>query len=477
MNVTALSLPIVLPEAIVAAGVLALLLLGALRGERSVWLVTEIAAAVLAAALVAVIADRHAPGATFFGAFVDDAFARFMKALALIGSLATLLLSVEFMRREKVGGFEFPILILFATLGMMMLISAGDLIALYLGLELMSLALYVVAAYRRDSLRASEAGLKYFVLGALSSGMLLYGASLIYGYAGTVSFGGIAAALSGQASLGVIFGLVFLLAGLAFKISVAPFHMWTPDVYEGAPTPVTTFFASAPKMAAMAILVRVAMTAFPGVAADWRQIVTFVSIASMALGSFAAIGQTNFKRLMAYSAIGHMGFALVGLAAGTAEGAQGILVYISIYVAMTLASFSVILAMKRNGQAVETIADFAGLSRTNPLLAFFFAMLLFSLAGVPPLAGFFAKWYVFVAAIKAGMFTLAVVGVLASVVGAFYYLNVVKVMYFDEPAGAVDPVRVELRSVLAIAGTFNILFFVYPAPLVSMAAAAAKSLF
>ena len=330
MNVTALSLPVVLPEAIVAVGVLALIFYGALRGERTQGLVAEIAVGLLAAALAVVVADQREAAATFFGAFVDDPFSRFMKALALIGSLVTLVLSIDFMRNEKIGGFEFPVLILLATLGMMMLISAGDFIALYLGLELMSLSLYVIAAYRRGDLRASEAGLKYFVLGALSSGMLLYGASLVYGYAGTVSFAGAAAALHGHGSLGVVFGLVFVLAGLAFKISAVPFHMWTPDVYEGAPTPVTTFFASAPKMAAMAILVRVAVVAFPGISADWREIVTFISIASMALGSFAAIGQTNIKRLMAYSSIGHMGFALVGLAAGTVEGAHGVIVYMAI---------------------------------------------------------------------------------------------------------------------------------------------------
>jgi NADH-quinone oxidoreductase subunit N len=314
------------------------------------------------------------------------------------------------------------------------------------------------------------------VLGALSSGMLLYGASLIYGFTGTVSFAGIAAAAK-TGSLGIVFGIVFLLAGLCFKVSAVPFHMWTPDVYEGAPTPVTAFFASAPKVAAMAVFTRVALTAFPGIMPQWQQIVVFVSIASMALGSFAAIGQKNIKRLMAYSSIGHMGFALVGLAAGTAEGAQGVLVYVTIYVAMTLGTFSVILAMKRNGQHVEKISDFAGLSRTNPLLAFFFAMLLFSLAGVPPLAGFFGKFYVFVAAIKAGLFTLSVIGVLTSVIGAYYYLSIVKVMYFDEPLTELDPVRVELRAVLAVAGLFNIFFFVYPGPLVSMATVAAKSLF
>src|SRR5437899_4132608 len=360
---------------------------------------------------------------------------------------------------------------------MMVLISAGDLIMLYLGLELMSLALYVVAASNRDNVRSTEAGLKYFVLGALSSGMLLYCASLIYGFTGTVSFAGIAAATKAGTGIGIVFGLVFLLAGLCFKVSAVPFHMWTPDVYEGAPTPVTAFFASAPKVAAMAVFTRATLTAFPGILLQWQQIVVFVAIASMALGSFAAIGQKNIKRLMAYSSIGHMGFALVGLAAGTPEGAQGVLVYIAIYVAMTLGSFAVILSMKRNGQHVENISDFAGLSRTNPLLAFFFAMLLFSLAGIPPLAGFFAKFYVFVAAIKAGLFTLAVVGVLSSVVGAFYYLTIIKVMYFDEPAGEIEPMRIELRTVLAVAGIFNIFFFVYPGPLVSVATAAAKSLF
>jgi NADH-quinone oxidoreductase subunit N len=314
------------------------------------------------------------------------------------------------------------------------------------------------------------------VLGALSSGMLLYGASMVYGFTGTVNFAGIAAAAK-TGNIGLVFGLVFLLAGLCFKVSAVPFHMWTPDVYEGAPTPVTAFFASAPKVAALAVFTRVALTAFPGIMVQWQQVVVFVSLASMALGSFAAIGQTNIKRLMAYSSIGHMGFALVGLASGTVEGAQGVVLYLAIYVAMTLGSFAIILTMKRNGQPVETIADFAGLSRTNPAIAFFFAMFLFSLAGVPPLAGFFAKFYVFVAAIKSGLFVLAVIGVLTSVVGAFYYLRIVKLMYFDEPVGALDPMRVELRTVLAVTGLFNVLFFVYPGPLVSAAAVAAKSLF
>jgi NADH-quinone oxidoreductase subunit N len=466
----------VLPELVLALGAMLLLMVGAYRGQQATRLVTSLAIGLLA--LVGAL-ELLLPGGrltTFSGSFIVDDFARFLKILALIGSVATLVLSAEFLADPSRRIFEYSILVLLSTLGMMVLISAGDLIMLYLGLELMSLALYVVAASNRDNAKSTEAGLKYFVLGALSSGMLLYGASLIYGFTGTVSFAGIAAAATGG-GIGIVFGLVFLLAGLCFKVSAVPFHMWTPDVYEGAPTPVTAFFASAPKVAALAVFTRVTLTAFPGIVTQWQQIVVFVAIASMALGSFAAIGQRNIKRLMAYSSIGHMGFALVGLAAGTAEGAQGVLIYIAIYVAMTLGSFAIILAMKRNGQNVEDIASFAGLSRTNPLLAFFFAMLLFSLAGIPPLAGFFAKWYVFVAAIKAGLFTLAVVGVLSSVVGAYYYLTIIKVMYFDEPLGRLDPMRMELRTVLAVAGLFNIFFFVYPGPLVSVATAAAKSLF
>src|SRR5262245_54075370 len=466
----------VLPELVLATGAMVLLMLGAYRGQDTTRAVTWLSVALLFVTGVLELMLPAGKLTTFGGSFIVDDFARFLKVLALIGSAATLILSTEFLSNPSGRIFEYPILVLLSTLGMMVLISAGDLIMLYLGLELMSLSLYVVAASNRDNAKSTEAGLKYFVLGALSSGMLLYGASLIYGFTGTVSFAGIAA-VAKSGSAGIVFGIVFLLAGLCFKVSAVRFHMWTPDVYEGAPTPVTAFFASAPKVAAMAVFTRVALTAFPGIVPQWQQIIVFVSIASMALGSFAAIGQTNIKRLMAYSSIGHMGFALVGLAAGTAEGAQGVLIYIAIYVAMTLGSFAVIITMKRNGQAVENISDFAGLSRTNPLLAFVFAMLLFSLAGVPPLAGFFGKFYVFVAAIKAGLFTLAVIGVLTSVVGAFYYLSIIKVMYFDEPLPKLDPVRVELRTVLAVAGLFHILFFVFPVPLVSVATAAAKSLF
>jgi NADH-quinone oxidoreductase subunit N len=360
---------------------------------------------------------------------------------------------------------------------MLMMISANDLIALYLGLELSSLSLYVIAAINRDNARSSEAGLKYFVLGALSSGMLLYGASLIYGFSGTVSFPGIAAAVKEAHGAGVIFGLVFVMAGLAFKVSAVPFHMWTPDVYEGAPTPVTAFFAAAPKVAAMALTVRVLIDAFPAIPDQWRQITVFVAIGSMVLGAFAAIGQRNLKRLMAYSSIGHMGYALVGLSAGTVQGVQGVLIYMAIYSAMTLGVFACILAMRTRDAQLEEIDDLAGLARTNPGMAFLLAMLMFSLAGIPPLAGFFAKFYVFTAAVQAGLFTLAVIGVVASVVGAYYYLRIVKIIYFDEPKVSFEPMSTPLKAVLGLASVVVLLFWLVPAPLVSVADTAARSLF
>jgi len=469
----------ILPELVLACGAMLMLMVGVsvVQTERSSSIVNGWCVAILvmvAGFLLSVPAGRYA---MFGGSFVVDDYARFLKILAIIGSAGALVLSLNYLQAEKQQKFEYGVLFLLSTLGMMMLISAADLIALYLGLELMSLPLYVVAASNRDSLRSTEAGLKYFVLGALSSGMLLYGASLIYGFTGTVSFPGIAKATANGASIGLIFGLVFLFVGFCFKISAVPFHMWTPDVYEGAPTPVTAFFAAAPKVAGIAIFVRATVVAFPGIMHEWQQIVVFVSIASMALGAFAAIGQKNIKRLMAYSSIGHMGFALVGLAAGTPEGVQGVLVYMSIYVAMTLGTFAVILAMRRDGALVENISDLSGLARTHPAMAFFLAMLLFSLAGIPPLAGFFAKFYVFLAAIKAGLYVLAVIGVLTSVVGAFYYLTIVKIMYFDEPAKSFQRMPGSLCLVLGIAGLINILFFAYPAPIVNAATVAAKSLF
>ncbi|HZL40230.1 MAG TPA: NADH-quinone oxidoreductase subunit NuoN [Pseudolabrys sp.] len=468
----------ILPEIILACGAMVVLMGGVFGGEASAPSVNGWCIGVLILVGYAMIAWVPAGRFVLFGgSFVVDDYARYLKLLTLTGSAGALMLSLDYLNAEKQQKFEYGVLVLLSTLGMLMLISAADLIALYLGLELMSLPLYVIASSNRENVRSTEAGLKYFVLGALSSGMLLYGASLIYGFTGTIIFTGIAKAAGQGPNIGLIFGLVFLFVGFCFKISAVPFHMWTPDVYEGAPTPVTAFFAAAPKVAGIAIFVRATVVAFPGITHEWQQIVVFVSIASMALGAFAAIGQRNIKRLMAYSSIGHMGFALVGLAAGTSEGVQGVLIYMSIYVAMVLGTFACILAMRRDGTYVETIADLAGLSRTHPATAFFLAMLLFSLAGIPPLAGFFAKYFVFLAAIKAGLYVLAVIGVLTSVVGAFYYLSIVKIMYFDEPAQKFQNMPGLLRIVLGVSGLVNILFFVYPAPLLGAATAAAKSLF
>jgi NADH-quinone oxidoreductase subunit N len=466
-----------LPEIILAVGVLVLLLVGAVAGQRSTTLVTGLAVVLIVVVALDLLFTRP-DGIAFNGSFILDGFARLMKLLVLIGSGVAIVMSVGYMRALKIYNFEYPVLILIATLGMMLMISANDLIALYIGLELQSLALYVVAAIHRTSVKSTEAGLKYFVLGALSSGMLLYGASLIYGFTGQTTFEGIATALHGQASsIGLIFGLVFLIAGLAFKVAAVPFHMWTPDVYEGAPTPVTAFFAAAPKVAAMALFIRAIVVPFAPITHDWQQVIVFISIASMVLGAFAAIGQRNIKRLMAYSAIGHAGYALVGLAAGTAAGVQGVIIYMLIYMAMTLGTFAVILAMKRQGTMVENIDDLAGLARTHPMMAFMMAMLLFSLAGIPPLAGFFAKFYVFLAAVQAGLYVLAVIGVLASVVGAYYYLRIVKIMYFDEPAPSFDPMAPELRVVLGLSGIFILLFVVVAGPIGAAAELAAKTLF
>jgi NADH-quinone oxidoreductase subunit N len=468
----------ILPELVLAVGAMVLLMLAVFSGDGAARFVNGLCILLLIAVAACIVVLPAGRIALFDGSFVVDDFARFLKVLTLAGAAGTLMLSLDYLTNEKLQKAEFGVLVLLATLGMMLLISAADLIALYLGLELMSLPLYVIAASNRDDELSTEAGLKYFVLGALSSGMLLYGASLIYGFTGTVNFTGIARATqAGGAGLGLIFGLVFLFVGFCFKISAVPFHMWTPDVYEGAPTPVTAFFAAAPKVAGIAIFVRATVVAFPGITHSWQQIVVFVALASMLLGAFAAIGQKNIKRLMAYSSIGHMGFALVGLAAGTPEGVQGVLVYMTIYVGMTLGTFACILSMRRDGVMVENISDLSGLARTHPTMAFFFAMLLFSLAGIPPLAGFFAKFYVFLAAIKAGLYLLAVIGVLASVIGAYYYLLIIKVMYFDEPARPFHSMPGLVRLVLGVAGILNIVFFAYPAPLLGAATVAAKSLF
>jgi NADH-quinone oxidoreductase subunit N len=485
--VTASTLPAlapVYPELWLAIATMALLLFGVFRGDGSTRLVAWLAVAILVVAIVLTACLPAAPTITFGGLFVVDGFARFAKILILLGSAFAIILSLGFIRSERMERFEYPVLILLATIGMMMMVSASDLISLYLGLELQSLSLYVMAAFKRDSSRATEAGLKYFVLGALSSGMLLYGSSMIYGFSGATSFPLIAeslkAMLAGGApvSIGLIVGIVFLSAGLAFKVSAVPFHMCTPDVYEGAPTPVTAFFADAPKVAAMALFVRALLSPFGEIMHEWQQIVIVISALSMVLGAFAAIAQGNIKRLMAYSSIGHVGYALVGLAAGTEEGVRGILIYLAIYLAMNVGTFACILCMRQKDQMVEGVQDLAGLSKSHPGMALLLAAFMFSLAGVPPLAGFFGKFYIFMAAINAHLYTLAVIGVLSSVVGAYYYLRIVKIMYFDEPAEPLaKPVRSELGVVMTVTGLFTILFFVFPGPLLAAAGTAAKALF
>jgi NADH-quinone oxidoreductase subunit N len=469
-----------LPEMVLAAGAMALLILGVLRGEGSTRLVSWLSIGVLILIFLLTALGGGERRVGFYGMFVTDAFAVFMKALVLIGSAVTIVMGMRYNEEQGIARFEFPVLVLLATTGMMVMVSANDLITLYVGLELQNLALYVVASFNRDSVRSSEAGLKYFVLGALSSGMLLYGASLIYGFTGTTAFDDLAKLLTGGAHVeaGILVGLVFVVVGLAFKVSAVPFHMWTPDVYEGAPTPVSAFFAVAPKLAALALFIRFMIAPFGPLIAEWRQVVVFLSIASMLLGAVAAVAQQNIKRLMAYSSISHVGYALIGLAAGTADGIRGVLVYLAIYLFMTVGSWAVILCMRRRGRMLEGISDLAGLSQSQPGLALALAIFMFALSGVPPTAGFFAKFYVFLAAINAQLTGLAVIGVVTSVVSAFYYLRVVKVMYFDEAIGAFDrPISAELKSVLFVTAVGTLFFFLVPGPIVAGAEAAAAALF
>jgi NADH-quinone oxidoreductase subunit N len=463
---------------LLAIGAIVLLLVGVtINKERS--LLVSYGAVLLLLVVTAVVLFAPAEGVLFSGVYITDSFARFMKALVLGGAAFSLLLAIPNAEENGTHKFEYSILALLATLGMMAMVSANDLMSLYVGLELQSLAAYVMAAIKRDDPRATEAGLKYFVLGALSSGMLLYGASLIYGFTGHTNLQEIFVAIASEGrSIGLIFGLVFLLAGVAFKISAVPFHMWTPDVYEGAPTPVTAFFATGQKVAAMSLMVRLVMDAFQGITGDWQQIVIFLSIASMVLAAFAAIGQKSIKRLIAYSSIGHVGFALVGLSSGTQVGVEGVAIYMAIYVAMNVGLFACVLSLRTDAGYVETIDELAGAAQTRPFVAAIMAILMFSLIGMPPLAGFFAKWHAFLAAIDAQLYLLAVIGVLASAVSAFYYLRVVKVMYFDEPVREFRAIPAELTLIMAISGFLVITYyFTVGAPLANFAHVAAGSLF
>jgi NADH-quinone oxidoreductase subunit N len=470
----------ILPEIVLAIAALLLLLVGVvfLKREHSVAL-TGVAIAVLVILAFYVAFAGGNQGVLFNGGFINDGFARLMKVLVLAGSAFALLISLPSAQEHGIAKFEYAVLLMLATVGMMLMISANDLMSLYVGLELQSLAFYVMAAMHRENAKATEAGLKYFVLGSLASGMLLYGASLVYGFTGQTQLDQIAQAVTmGSHSTGLIFGVVFLLAGIAFKIAAVPFHMWTPDVYEGAPTPVTAFFATAPKVAAMALFIRVVTVSFAPIVHDWQQIVIFLSIASMVLASFAAIGQQGLKRMIAYSAIGNVGFALVGLSAGTENGVEGVIIYMAIYMTMTIGFFACLLSVRTTNGLVENIADLAGLSKTRPFVAAMMAVMMFSYIGLPPLGGFFAKWQVFLAAIDAHLFVLAVIGVLASAVSAFYYLRVVKVMYFDEPVQEFGAVPRELTFTMALSGFLLVTYFLTVGhPLSEWATTAAGSLF
>jgi len=471
-----------LPEIFLGGSSLILLMIGVFIGNKSTAVITWITSLIFLAALVIVLVMDNKTQTTFGGLFIIDTFSTFMKSIVLIGAAMTLIVGMGYVKREGMNRFEFPILILFATTGMLLMISANDLIALYVGLEMQSLSLYIVATFKRESVRSTESGLKYFVLGALSSGLLLYGASLVYGFSGATSFEAIGNSvsdimLSGDLSIGLLIGLVFIAAALAFKVSAVPFHMWTPDVYEGAPTPVTAFFSAAPKIAAMAVLIRIFMDPFYDAFEQWQQIIIFISIASMVLGAFAAILQKNIKRLLAYSSIGHVGYALVGLAAGSEDGIRGVLVYLAIYMVMTIGAFGCVLAMRRRGQMIENIDDLAGLSKSNPAMAIVFSIFMFSMAGIPPLAGFFGKLYVFMAAVNADLIGLAIIGVLTSVVGAYYYIRIVKVIYFDKAKDSFDkPIGIEITAILGITGIITALFFAYPSPILEGASAAALSI-
>jgi len=470
----------VIPELVLAISAMFLLVLGAIRKEgKGFSLITHASILVLIISIFYVLRLSEYSFSGFGDMFVINKFTSYMKVLVAIGSIMSLMLCFSYLEREKLTRFEYPILVLFATLGMFMMISANSLISLYMGLEMQSLPLYVLAAIQRDKIKSSEAGLKYFVLGALASGLLLYGSSMIYGFAGTVNFYELSDVFANLETVpvGLVVGLVFVICGLGFKISAVPFHMWTPDVYEGAPTPVVAFFAIAPKVAAIALIMHVLFGPFGGLVDQWRQVIVALSVLSMTLGALAAIVQTNIKRLMAYSSIGHMGYALVGVAAGEVIGVRSVILYMLIYMMMSAGTFAVILSMRRGERYVEKISDLAGLSKTQPMLALVMTILMFSMSGIPPMAGFFGKLFIFQAAVESDMYALAVFGVLTSVVAAFYYLRIIKVMYFDESAEEFDtPIDIGVRALAYTVTAFIVCFILVPAPFVQGAMNAAYAL-
>jgi len=467
------------PELFLAVVTSLLLMYGVLRGEAATAFISVATSVALIVTAILLFAP-YREGTAFASLFVTDRLTTTMKALVLISSAVAILMSRAYFERAQAWRFEYPLIVALATLGMMLMISSNDLMSLYVGLELQSLALYVIAAFQRDSLRSTEAGIKYFVLGSVASGMLLFGASLIYGFCGGTAFVQISQALlAGKAAeIGTTIGLVFVVAGLAFKIAAVPFHMWTPDVYEGAPTPVTAFFAVATKIAGVSLLVSVLMGPFKPLFPQWQQIMVAAAVLSMAWGAFAALRQQNIKRLMAYSSIANVGYVLLAVASGTEKGIQAVVFYLAIYMVMNLGTFAVILLMKRRNIMVENISDLAGLGRSHPMLALAMLVFMFSLAGIPPLAGFWGKLYIFMAAVEAKLFWPAVLGVLASVVASYYYLRIVKVMYFDEGTEAIDQPAFSVNRVVAFASAVLIaLFSLLPQPLSTIAAAAAKGLF
>lgn len=475
-----IGLAMLTPEVVVLLGALALLMYGAFRGARATGGITLLSVAVMLFAAY-LLFPLDVPRETGLqDLVVTDAFSQFLKLVILISSSLVVGMSFDWLAQDEHKKFEYPVLVLLSTLGMMVMVSANDLLTLYMGLELSSLALYVLAAYDRDNSVSSEAGLKYFVLGALASGLMLFGASLVYGYTGSTNFTAMKALLVSTGEVqtavayGAVVGMVLLVIGFSFKISAVPFHMWTPDVYQGAPTPVTMLFATAPKLAAMAVFIRLLMDPFADMLPDWQMVLAIISVASMAVGAFGALTQTNIKRLLAYGSIGHIGYTLIGVAAGTPEGIKAVLIYLTLYAFMSVGTFGFVLFMRRAGEQVESLNDLKGLSRTNPRAALFMLIMMFSMAGIPPFAGFYGKMFVFLSAMQAELYILAVVGVLTSVVAAFYYLKIIKLMYFDEPEQGIERhVPFVSRAVLFICGLVTALFFLYPSALLDAASTAA----
>lgn len=477
-DITIQNLEPIWPELFMAIAGMVLLVASVLQKGNATRFASWGSVWVVVMALVIMLGREPTGTSILNGMFVYDRFALFMKGLVLVGLMVSLSLSVKALYKDHMARFEYPLLILFAGIGMMIMISASDMLSLYVGLELQSLSLYVLAAIRRDHIKSAESGMKYFILGAISSGMLLFGISLLYGFTGSTNFLLIGETLSEEISIGATFGFVFVLAALAFKISAAPFHMWTPDVYEGAPTPVTALFALVPKIAAFALIIRLLFIPFAPLYEQWFQILWFLSVVSMAVGAFAALRQDNIKRLMAYSSVGNVGYALIGLVAGGEAGIASVLVYLALYMVMVAGTFGIILCMRRDGRAFDKVSDLSGLSRHSPWLAYSLAILMFSMSGIPPMAGFFGKLMVFQAAVQSGLYVLAVFGVLTSVVAAYYYLRVIKVMFFDEPADAFDSnICVPTRIIIALSVLIVLIFIFNPSPLVETAQFASLSLF